>query len=125
MKPNIDNIDWYFEHNDKAPLFPVWFCFKNNGEFHDFKVCENIERIENTILNSKTKPDYAERIIDSKGDIYNIILNSNQNPIPQFTERLTVPILMNIIQHTEVDELEKFITIDDIENFIIKNNLEA
>lgn len=123
-KSHIDK-DWKFENNSKAPLFPVWFCFKSNGEFHDFKICEGIEKIENTILNSSSTPDFAERIIDNKGDIYNIILNSDQKPIPQFTERLTVHLLMNIIQHTEVEELEKFIAIDEIESFIVINELEA
>jgi len=111
-------FEWKWDVNSNAPKFPVWMCFDGKKGLRTFSIVASVDAILSEPMDlDKPNFDASERMIDSKGDIYKIEFDGYCIP-KRIDERLTVQLLKQILDETDVDEFEQFLTFDELDSFI-------
>ena len=113
---------WKNRLNSEAPLFPAWFCFKSTYELYNFSLCTSVDLILNGSKDLTQLPDPSERIIDSNGDVFKLI-QSNNIITPKKEGKITFDTFKEIVQSVDPEELNAFVPIDQIEDFITRNKI--
>tara|TARA_B110000114_G_C15094991_1_gene400827 strand:+ start:324 stop:695 length:372 start_codon:yes stop_codon:yes gene_type:complete len=113
---------WKNGLNSEAPLFPAWFCFKSPYELYNFSLCTSVDLILNGSKDLTQIPDPSERIIDSKGNVFKLV-QTNNIITPKKEGKITFDTFKEIIQSVDPEELNAFVPLDQIEDFITKNQI--
>ena len=113
---------WKNGLNSEAPLFPAWFCFKSPYELYNFSLCTSVDLILNGSKDLTQIPDPSERIIDSKGNVFKLV-QTNNIITPKKEGKITFDTFKEIIQSVDPKELNAFVPLDQIEDFITKNQI--
>lgn len=113
---------WKNGLNSEAPLFPAWFCFKSPYELYNFSLCTSVDLILNGSKDLTQLPDPSERIIDSNGDLFKLV-QSNNIITPKKEGKITFDMFKEIIQSVDPEELNTFVPLDQIEDFIKINKI--
>ncbi|MDA9328824.1 hypothetical protein N9Q76_01720 [Flavobacteriales bacterium] len=119
--PNEHDL-WKIEAYSEAPIFPAWFCFKSPYELYNFSLCTSVDLILNGSKDLTQIPDPSERIIDSNGDIFKLV-QTNNIITPKKEGKITFDTFKEIIQSVDPEELNAFVPLDQIEDFITKNQI--
>lgn len=119
--PEEHNL-WKIEANSEAPIFPAWFCFKSPYEFYNFSLCSSVDLILKGNKDLSSVPDPSERIIDSNGDLFRLI-SKNDIIVPKKEGKITFDTFKEIVQSVDPEELNAFVPIDQIEDFITRNKI--
>ncbi|MFT4899344.1 MAG: hypothetical protein ACI9U0_001136, partial [Flavobacteriales bacterium] len=98
------------------------FCFKSPYELYNFSLCTSVDLILNGSKDLTQIPDPSERIIDSKGDIFKLV-QTNNIITPKKEGKITFDTFKEIIQSVDPKELNAFVPLDQIEDFITKNQI--